>query len=58
MRNVLDSGTQSIGQVEVQEVFDVDDLAKAWPETFVAQKYYVWVPNANRKKKTLEPLGE
>ena len=45
-------------QVEVQEVFDIDDLSKSWQETFVGNKYYVWLPNANRKKKSLEPLGK
>ncbi len=39
-----------IGQVEVQEVFDLDDLHSDWSETFMAKKYYVWVPNTSRKQ--------
>ncbi|XP_071096278.1 uncharacterized protein [Haliotis cracherodii] len=45
--------------VEVQEVFDVDDLNNQWDETFLTRQYYVWVPNpkkAGRKQKMLDPL--
>ena len=38
-----------VSQVEVQEVFDLDDLHSDWHETFQAKKYYVWVPNPNKK---------
>ncbi|XP_067660842.1 serine/arginine repetitive matrix protein 1-like isoform X2 [Haliotis asinina] len=45
--------------VEVQEVFDVEDLNNKWDETFLTRQYYVWVPNpkkAGHKQKTFDPL--
>ncbi|XP_064649879.1 ubinuclein-2-like isoform X2 [Lineus longissimus] len=39
-------------KVEVQELFDLDDLQKDWHETFYASKCLVWVPG---KKKTPRP---
>ncbi|KAK6196090.1 hypothetical protein SNE40_001384 [Patella caerulea] len=35
--------------VEVQELFDVEDLESRWDETFITKQCYVWVPNPNRK---------
>ncbi|XP_070176295.1 serine/arginine repetitive matrix protein 2-like isoform X2 [Littorina saxatilis] len=35
--------------VEVQEVFDKDDLNNRWDETFMTRPYLVWVPNPQRK---------
>ena len=39
-----------VTQVEVQEVFEIDDLRSNWYETFQAKKYYVWVPNEKKRK--------
>ena len=39
----------SMQVVEVQEVFDKDDLNSRWDETFMTRKYLVWVPNPNRQ---------
>ncbi|XP_035826110.1 nucleolar protein dao-5 [Aplysia californica] len=36
--------------VEVQEVFDREDLAGQWEETFVTRPYYVWMPNPHQSK--------
>jgi hypothetical protein len=36
--------------VEVQEVFDLDELQRGWQDTFTAKNYYVWVPNPNKKR--------
>ena len=33
-----------LGQVEVQEVFDVKDLKARLKETFVTKPVYVWMP--------------
>jgi hypothetical protein len=35
-------------KVEVQELFDLDDLQKDWHDNFFASKYYVWVPGTKR----------
>ncbi|XP_050410819.1 uncharacterized protein LOC126825266 isoform X2 [Patella vulgata] len=35
--------------VEVQELFDVEDLESRWDETFITKQCYVWVPSPNRK---------
>ncbi|KAK3087440.1 hypothetical protein FSP39_005965 [Pinctada imbricata] len=45
---------RSIQLVEVQEMFDVDDLNNTWDDTFLPKKYYVWVPNNKKKKKRLK----
>lgn len=37
--------------VEVQEMFELEDLNKAWDDTFLPKKFYVWVPNPRRKQK-------
>ncbi|XP_046570580.1 LOW QUALITY PROTEIN: flocculation protein FLO11-like [Haliotis rubra] len=59
-RECLESKKKSrLRVVEVQEVFDVDDLNNKWDETFLTRQYYVWVPNpkkAGHKQKTLDPL--
>lgn len=34
--------------VEVQEVFDEEELNSTWDETFVTKKCMVWVPNSTR----------
>ncbi|XP_025113790.1 uncharacterized protein LOC112575882 isoform X4 [Pomacea canaliculata] len=34
--------------VEVQEVFDEEELSSTWDETFVTKKCMVWVPNSTR----------
>ncbi|XP_041368893.1 uncharacterized protein LOC121383139 isoform X2 [Gigantopelta aegis] len=34
--------------VEVQEVFDLDDLNNKWDETFLTKQCYMWVPNPSR----------
>ncbi|RUS91738.1 hypothetical protein EGW08_000564, partial [Elysia chlorotica] len=39
--------------VEVQEVFDRDDLRAQWDETFVTKQYYVWMPNPGKHRKHL-----
>ncbi|GFS07241.1 flocculation protein FLO11-like isoform X2 [Elysia marginata] len=42
--------------VEVQEVFDRDDLRAQWDETFVTKQYYVWMPNPGKHREQL-PRG-
>ncbi|XP_062621724.1 uncharacterized protein LOC134283288 isoform X3 [Saccostrea cucullata] len=37
--------------VEVQEVFEPEDLKCSWDDTFLPKKFYVWVPNPKRKQK-------
>ncbi|KAL4218691.1 hypothetical protein ACF0H5_021279 [Mactra antiquata] len=37
--------------VEVQEVFDPEDLRGTWDDTFVPKSYYVWVPNSKKKRR-------
>ncbi|GFN92925.1 endophilin-b1 [Plakobranchus ocellatus] len=39
--------------VEVQEVFDRDDLRAQWDETFVTKQYYVWMPNPVKRRRQL-----
>lgn len=41
----------AVKNVEVQEVFDLEDLSNTWEQTFLAKQYYVWVPNPNWKPK-------
>ncbi|ESO85879.1 hypothetical protein LOTGIDRAFT_235676, partial [Lottia gigantea] len=36
--------------LEVQELFDLEDLESRWDETFLTKQCYVWVPNPNKKK--------
>ena len=38
--------------VEVQEVFDLEDLNSTWDDTFMPKQYLIWVPG---KKKSREP---
>ena len=45
-------------QVEVQEVFEIDDLRSNWYETFQAKKYYVWVPNEKKRKESGRPQAQ
>ena len=45
-------------KVEVQEVFEIDDLRSNWYETFQAKKYYVWVPNEKKKKENVRPRAQ
>ena len=45
-------------KVEVQEVFEIDDLRSNWYETFQAKKYYVWVPNEKKKKENVRPQAQ
>ncbi|CAC5372684.1 unnamed protein product [Mytilus coruscus] len=40
--------------VEVQEVFDVDDLNSTWDNAFVPKQCLVWVPNPNYKRKVTQ----
>ena len=40
--------------VEVQEVFDVNDLNSTWDNTFVPKQCMVWVPNPKYKRKVTE----
>ena len=42
---------KAIQMVEVQELFDVEDLKNTWDDNFLPKKYYVWVPNPKGKKK-------
>ncbi|XP_048776677.2 uncharacterized protein LOC125680918 isoform X4 [Ostrea edulis] len=46
--------------VEVQEVFELEDLNSSWDDTFLPKKFYMWVPNPKRKKKHEESasIGE
>ncbi|XP_045192778.2 uncharacterized protein LOC123549036 isoform X5 [Mercenaria mercenaria] len=37
--------------VEVQEVFDPEDLSRTWDDTFIPKSYYVWVPNMKKKRR-------
>lgn len=37
--------------VEVQEMFELEDLNKAWDDNFLPKKFYVWVPNPRRKQR-------
>ncbi|XP_022325179.2 uncharacterized protein LOC111125543 isoform X10 [Crassostrea virginica] len=37
--------------VEVQEVFEVEDLNSTWDSTFLPKKFYMWVPNPRRKQR-------
>lgn len=37
--------------MQVQEVFDPEDLQGTWDETFVSKSYYVWVPNTKKKRR-------
>jgi len=46
----LEAPVTTVNKVEVQEVFDLDDLRSDWHDTFVARQYYVWVPNPNASK--------
>ena len=47
----LPSSAPGLNKVEVQEVFDLDDLRSDWHDTFVARQFYVWMPNVNAVKK-------
>ncbi|XP_060069780.1 apoptotic chromatin condensation inducer in the nucleus-like [Ylistrum balloti] len=40
---------RNLKYVEVQEVFDLEDLNSTWDDTFIAKQYYVWVPKANSR---------
>ncbi|XP_021376160.1 uncharacterized protein LOC110464964 isoform X3 [Mizuhopecten yessoensis] len=44
--------------VEVQEVFDLEDLNSTWDDTFIAKQYYVWVPNPKGKTPRSEKSGD
>lgn len=46
----------SLQFVEVQEVFDQEDLNSQWNETFVPKKCLVWVPN--KRKRPTEKMKE
>ncbi|KAL3871979.1 hypothetical protein ACJMK2_039950 [Sinanodonta woodiana] len=37
--------------VQVQEVYEPEDLHSSWDATFIPKKYYVWVPGKKKKKK-------
>lgn len=37
--------------LQVQEVFDPEDLQATWDATFLPKKYYVWVPNKKKKRR-------
>ncbi|XP_052221195.1 uncharacterized protein LOC127837841 isoform X3 [Dreissena polymorpha] len=44
--------------VEVQEVFDPQDLQGTWDDTFVPKSYYVWVPNQKKKRRKKHRLAK
>lgn len=48
---VLPSPPKKLGKIEVQEVFDLEELNRGWQDTFMTKQYYVWVPNPNRQNK-------
>lgn len=47
-----------IKRVEVQEVFEKEDLEAPWTDTFMTKQYYVWVPNPKKKKKQRKSVSE
>ena len=42
----------NVARMEVQEVFEFEELNRNWNETFEQKQYYVWVPNPKRKRNT------
>ncbi|XP_067938714.1 uncharacterized protein [Watersipora subatra] len=40
----------TVKQVEVQEVFDLEELSQNWDCTFIPKPVYVWVPNKSKRK--------
>ena len=50
----LDTGTKKLpkfSKVEVQEVFELEDLHSNWDKTFRATQCYVWVPHDPKNKR-------
>ncbi|KAF6025081.1 hypothetical protein EB796_016608 [Bugula neritina] len=41
----------SIKQVEVQEVFDLEELSQNWDSTFITKPMYVWVPGKQKPRR-------
>ncbi|XP_052789596.1 uncharacterized protein LOC128224033 isoform X4 [Mya arenaria] len=44
--------------VEVQEVFDPEDLQGTWDDTFVPKSYFMWVPNQKKKRQKKHWLAQ
>ena len=40
----------SVDIMQVQEVFDFEELSQNWDNTFVTKPVYVWVPGKPKRK--------
>lgn len=37
--------------LQVQEVFDLEELSQNWDSTFLTKPVYVWVPGKSKRKR-------
>ena len=59
-RSIAGDGREAYrtARMEVQEVFEFEELNRNWNETFEQKQYYVWVPNPKRKEKKLSASSD